>query len=90
MASACAATPGERPRASGLARYQAGHGSVVTTLRHRQVTLADAARELLVLADGSRDRAELQALLNTRFPALPGDGLTAQLAGLVRQGLMAG
>jgi hypothetical protein len=90
MASACAATPGERPRASGLARYQAGYGSVVTTLRHRQVTLADAARELLVLADGSRDRAELQALLNTRFPALPGDGLTAQLASLVRQGLMAG
>jgi SAM-dependent methyltransferase len=90
MASACTATPGERPRASRLARCQAGSSKVVTTLRHRQVTLDDAARELLVRADGSRDRAELQMLLNARFPLLAADAFSMKMAELVRHGLMAG
>jgi hypothetical protein len=88
MASACTATPGERPRASHLARHQSGSSSVVTTLRHRQVTLDNAARELLVWADGSRDRAELQMQLNVRFPALPAEAFSKLLTGLAQSGLM--
>jgi len=51
---------GERPRAFRLARYQAGRGRLVSTLRHSSVELEDrAARELLMLLDGTRDRAAI-------------------------------
>ena len=53
-------TPGDRPRASAFARLQASQGSEVTTLRHETVRLADErSRRLLLLADGTRDRAAL-------------------------------
>jgi hypothetical protein len=80
--------PGERPCTSRLARHQAGQGSVVTTLRHRQVTLSEAARALLVWADGSRDRDAMRALWRERHPEQPAEAFDGVLAGLVRQGLM--
>jgi SAM-dependent methyltransferase len=86
--AACTATPGERPRASRLAQHQAGQGSVVTTLRHRQVTLSEVARALLIWADGSRDRDALRALWQGRYPEQPAEAFGGVLVGLVRQGLM--
>jgi methyltransferase-like protein len=60
----CAARAGERPLASPLARLQLQHGEEVTTLRHTTVTVEGALeRELILLLDGTRDRAALlQAL----------------------------
>ena len=50
----------ERPVASPLARWQAGHGNFVTTLYHNTMYLEDAlAKQLLGLLDGTRDRAQL-------------------------------
>jgi SAM-dependent methyltransferase len=55
-----AASPGERPLASPLARIQARSGDAVTTLLHTSIELGDPiARRLLVLLDGARDRAAL-------------------------------
>ena len=54
----------ERPSVSPLARLQARHGSIVTTLRHTSIELKDnLARHLLGLMDGTRDRAALRAEL---------------------------
>ena len=54
--------PGERPRASALARLQAGTRPYVTNLCHNVVRLEDEwSRTLLELLDGSRDRAALLA-----------------------------
>lgn len=56
----CAARAGERPLASRLARLQLRHGPEVTTLRHSTVTVEGALeRELVLLLDGTRDRAAL-------------------------------
>ena len=53
---------GERPTASSLARVQAQTSEMVTNLRHESVRLEDdLVRRLLLLLDGTRDRA---ALLN--------------------------
>jgi hypothetical protein len=46
-----------KPVASPLARHQAQMGERVTTLRHRMVELNGLERRVLVLLDGSRDRA---------------------------------
>jgi SAM-dependent methyltransferase/methyltransferase-like protein len=51
--------PGERPRASPLARQQALTESIVTNTRHARVELEDALRPLFMLLDGSRTQAEL-------------------------------
>jgi SAM-dependent methyltransferase len=57
-----ATAPGERPRASALARLQAGIGDTVTNLRHASIRIEDAAgRRLLTLLDGTRDRRALLA-----------------------------
>jgi SAM-dependent methyltransferase len=57
---AVAAEPGERPTASPLARIQARSGGMVASLRHTSVELRDEiARRLLILLDGTRDRAAL-------------------------------
>jgi len=86
-------TPGERPVASPLARLQAGAGETVTTLLHTSVEIRDpVARRLLVLLDGTRDRAALvEELLpltgssrETLAPALDGN-----LMALARLGLLA-
>ncbi len=61
-----AAAPGERPKASAVARYQAGIGKYVTTLRHGHVLIDDAvSRGLLQLLDGTHNRADLVAALKS-------------------------
>jgi SAM-dependent methyltransferase len=56
-----------RPLASPLARLQAADGAVVTNLLGTGVKLEGSlARELLVLLDGSRDRAQLLRELTDR------------------------
>jgi len=57
----------DRPRAFGVARWQAGHGDTVTNLRHEGVRLdQEGARAVLAAADGTRDRAALAAALGAR------------------------
>ncbi len=74
-----ATTPGERPRASPLARLQARDREYMTTLRHTTIRLEDELGWLLVaLLDGTRNRAELLAELEARleggaYPGLAGD-----------------
>ena len=54
-------TPGERPAAFAVARYQAQSGSLaVCNLRHQTVTLDEVTRQLIGLMDGTRDRATLR------------------------------
>ena len=58
----------ERPRASGLARAQLRHGTLVTAQSHANVDIKDAlGRGLLLLLDGTRDRAALLAELSARI-----------------------
>jgi SAM-dependent methyltransferase len=59
-----AQTPGERPRASALARLQAAESIDVTNLRHENVRMEEtAARRLLRLLNGTRDHAAILAEL---------------------------
>jgi hypothetical protein len=89
-------TPGETPRASLLARHQAGGGDVVTNLRHASVRIEDElGRHLVTLLDGSRDRAaladDLRAFLAQRGTPVPDDlaaGLERSLQGLARLALL--
>ncbi len=61
----CVSRAGERPVASPVARLQLQHGPEVTTLRHATVTVEGALeRELLLLLDGTRDRAALLKALS--------------------------
>jgi len=56
--------PGDMPRASPLARFQASHGnSRVTNLRHSVTELNDFERVLVTLLDGTRDRGALVTAL---------------------------
>jgi methyltransferase-like protein len=65
-----ATAAGERPLASRLARHQAAGGDLVTTLTGRNVKLEGAwARELVLLLDGTRDRAALVECLAERVRA---------------------
>ncbi len=73
-----AATAGERPAASPLARVQAQEGALVTTLRHTAVELEDTVdRCLLLLLDGTRNRDALvdglRAFLRSLDKPEPGD-----------------
>jgi SAM-dependent methyltransferase len=61
-----AARPGERPRASPLARAQAARGAPATTLVGAELALDPAAAALLALLDGERDRPALRAALRDR------------------------
>ena len=55
-----AAVPGERPRASGLARRQLALGDeTVTNLDHETIGLDERMRRLVALCDGTRDREAL-------------------------------
>ena len=54
---------GERPQAHALARHEAQHGKVVSTLLHTRAELTTPALALLPFLDGSRDRVQLQAIL---------------------------
>ena len=61
-----AAIAGERPLASPVARWQARRGPSVTNLQHETLQLPDqAARALLALLDGRRDRQALAADMST-------------------------
>ena len=59
----CADEAGERPRASGLARYQAARGQLVTSVCHVPVQLDTMAAELVQLLDGSRTREQVARAL---------------------------
>ena len=59
-----------RPRASAVARWQAGRRPFVANLRHVGVRLADdCARALLPLCDGTRTVVELAAAVGPAIPA---------------------
>jgi SAM-dependent methyltransferase len=80
--SAARARPGERPRASALARRQIEQGRSVTTLRHERVQIGDAlAAKLLSLLDGSRDEAALLAALASAALAGEIEGIAPQSVG---------
>ena len=85
-----AVRPGERPRASALARLQAEQAIDVTSLRHENVRMEEpAARLLLRLLDGTRDRDALRAgLAAAGGPELPPEALDANLADLGALGLL--
>ncbi len=74
-----ATTPGPRPRASRVARWQVAQREAVTNLRHETMRMVDPfARSLLALCDGQRDRRALAAALAPgRDPGDP--ALVAQL-----------
>jgi SAM-dependent methyltransferase len=59
--------PGERPRASALARWQAARGEDITSLAYQRVVMTEpAARLLITLLDGTRDRAAIVDVLRER------------------------
>ncbi len=75
-----AATVGERPLASPLARWQATRRDHLTNLRHETVKIGDAtARQLLALLDGSRDRGQLAAALGPALAAADRRALEARI-----------
>jgi hypothetical protein len=62
-----AAEPGARPVASPLARWQATTGPDLTSLAYTTVRMEEpAARLLITLLDGTRDRASIRAELQER------------------------
>ncbi len=59
--------PGERPKVSPLARWQAAQGPAITSLAYMTVRMEEpAARLLITLLDGTRDRAAIRAELHAR------------------------
>jgi cyclopropane fatty-acyl-phospholipid synthase-like methyltransferase len=78
-----AAEPDQRPTASPLARIQARSSDEITTLLHTSITIRDElARRLLVLLDGTRDRAALAGELMALAP--PGASLETLAADVDR------
>jgi hypothetical protein len=78
--------PGERPRASALARWQAGHDVEMTSLAYTSVRMEEpAARALVTLLDGTRDREQIRSELleRTGLELTPGD-LDTNLDALAR------
>jgi len=59
--------PSERPVASALARWQAARGEPLTSLAYTTIHMEEpAARLLITLLDGTRDRAAIRADLQAR------------------------
>jgi methyltransferase-like protein len=85
--------PGESPRSSPLVRLQLETSDTVATLRHTCVRAEGALeRQLLLLADGTRNRAALLAELNA-FAApreISSQELEEALTKVARLGLLAG
>ena len=81
-----AAAPGERPRASALARSQAQSGARVTTLLQQLVRITDEpTAHLLRMLDGTRDRDAIRE----EFPApLDAPSLEAALDAFAGRGLL--
>jgi SAM-dependent methyltransferase len=64
---AVSAAGSERPVASPLARWQAQHGTDLTSLAYATVRMEEpAARLLITLLDGTRDRAAIRAEFSER------------------------
>jgi SAM-dependent methyltransferase len=62
-----ASEPGERPSISPLARWQAARGAEMTSLAYTTVRMEEpAARALITLLDGTRDRDAIRAELRSR------------------------
>ncbi len=86
----------DRPEATPLARHQAGSGDLVTNLRHAGVRIEDElGRRLVILLDGTRDRAQLldalRAFLLETGGRVPEDlegGLERSLQGLAGLALL--
>jgi methyltransferase-like protein len=97
-------SPGERPRASAVARAEVTRTHLVTTLRHESLRIADQLGvALLGLLDGTRERSAiadaLVQLIESGQVALPqaapsdvragvAQGLEASLQGLARSALL--
>jgi hypothetical protein len=80
-----AATPGERPLADRLARFQAREGRLVTSLDHCVVDLHDDdVRSLIQRLDGTLDRPGLAAAM----PQLGAEKIEHALAQLARLSLL--
>ncbi|HYE66382.1 MAG TPA: class I SAM-dependent methyltransferase [Pyrinomonadaceae bacterium] len=74
---------GERPVASPLARLQAADQEIVTTLHHSNVKMeGELGRQLLLLLDGTRDRAallrELGPLMESAVESQARDGARSE------------
>jgi hypothetical protein len=80
--------PGDYPKASALATYQAKTSASVTSLRHEQIALDHYARTLLVWLDGQSSRANLKARLHQQFLELPTQAFDLLLEGLMKAGLL--
>ena len=91
-------SPGDRPLASPLARWQAQRGALVANLRHTTVELEDILdRSLLLSLDGRRDRAALLGGLREFLHArgelpetLTADRLEGRLERFAKQALLLG
>lgn len=83
-------TPGERPVASPFARWRVKNGGRVTNLRHQNVSLSKAERELLLLLDGTRDRAALAAHIAPPENSTATEMLDRALTRLARAAVLVG
>lgn len=92
----CATAAGERPKLSPVARMQAAAGRpTVTSLRHFSIDVRDPLfRAMLLMMDGTRDRATLADALATAVesgkvpaPALPVGGDPRPLREQIAEGL---
>jgi methyltransferase-like protein/SAM-dependent methyltransferase len=92
-----AAEAGERPVSSPLARLQLQKGAMITTLRHTRIEVeGELERQLLLLLDGTRDRAALLSELspfarpNASTPSreIPPEDLESALGKLARLALL--
>ena len=81
-----ATEPGERPEVSPLARWQAAQGPDLTSLAYQTVRMEEpAARALIVLLDGTRDRDAILADFQERTGLELGpEDLEANLAEIAR------
>ncbi|EMI41966.1 Methyltransferase type 12 [Rhodopirellula sp. SWK7] len=70
-------TVSSQPQTSVLARRQAESGSTITSLRHMNVRVDEATRQLIMLCDGTNDRQQIVAGM-VRFIIRDGVGLKHQ------------
>ena len=78
--------PAERPLASPVARWQARHGKTMTNLCHESLQIPEGLpRALLVLLDGTRDGAALDAALGSAIELEDMAARRRRIDGYVRQ-----